>query len=53
LMEQAKITYQEAEENNLGPDESNERFERWETCGLCKQQYHGVVSCAVGRWATT
>ena len=25
-------------------------FDRWSTCGLCEQQYHGVVSCALG-WA--
>ncbi len=25
-------------------------FARWATCGLCEQQYHGVVLCALG-WA--
>ena len=25
-------------------------FGRWHTCGLCEQQYHGVVRCALG-WA--
>ena len=25
-------------------------FERWHTCGLCEQKYHGVVKCALG-WA--
>ena len=25
-------------------------FEQWDTCGLCKQKYHGVVQCALG-WA--
>jgi len=25
-------------------------FERWGTCGLCEQKYHGVVACALG-WA--
>ena len=25
-------------------------FIRWHTCGLCEQQYHGVVRCALG-WA--
>ena len=24
--------------------------ERWDTCGLCEQGYHGVVHCALG-WA--
>jgi hypothetical protein len=27
-----------------------ERFQRWGTCSLCKQKYHGVVACALG-WA--
>ena len=47
LAEQAKILYAEAEENNL---DKHARFTRWYTCGLCKQQYHGVVWCALG-WA--
>ena len=25
-------------------------FDRWHTCGLCEQTYHGVVRCALG-WA--
>ena len=49
LAEQAKILFTEAEENNLD-DKINERFARWHTCSLCEQQYHGVVSCALG-WA--
>ena len=28
----------------------NSTFIRWHTCGLCEQQYHGVVRCALG-WA--
>jgi hypothetical protein len=27
-----------------------ERFDRWHTCGLCEQKYHGVVRGALG-WA--
>ena len=27
-----------------------ERWERWHTCSLCEQDYHGVVACALG-WA--
>ncbi len=50
LAEQAKILYNEAEENNLGVETKNERWARWYACGLCKQQYHGVVWCALG-WA--
>jgi tetratricopeptide (TPR) repeat protein len=50
LAEQAKILMAEAEENNLGPDALNARMERWYRCSQCKQQYHGVVKCALG-WA--
>ena len=48
LVEQAKILMDEAEYNNLGPKAFNERWERWDTCSLCKQDYHGVVKCALG-----
>ena len=50
LAEQAKILVAEAEENNLDDDAFNERWTRWHTCSLCEQEYHGVVSCALG-WA--
>jgi len=50
LAEQAKILFAEAEENNLGDKVQNERWQRWNRCGLCEQQYHGVVWCALG-WA--
>ena len=50
LAEQAKILVAEAEENNLGSKARNERFRRWHTCGLCEQDYHGVVACALS-WA--
>ena len=50
LAEQAKILVAEAQENNLGDDALNERFDRWNTCSLCEQRYHGVVRCALG-WA--
>jgi len=40
----------EAEENNLDIKAKTERFRRWDTCSLCEQRYHGVVSCALG-WA--
>ena len=49
LAEQAKILVAEGEENNLGTRRCL-RWERWYTCGLCEQQYHGVVRCALG-WA--
>jgi len=50
LAEQAKILNAEAEENNLDIKVFNERWRRWHTCGLCEQEYHGVVCCALG-WA--
>jgi len=48
LAEQAKILLAEAKENNL---DVNPRRDRWYMCGLCKQDYHGVVKCALG-WAS-
>ncbi len=50
LAEQAKILCDEAEENNLGLKALNERFNRWHTCSLCEQNYHGIVQCGLG-WA--
>jgi tetratricopeptide (TPR) repeat protein len=50
LAEQAKILVAEGEENNLGAKAENERWKRWSRCGLCKQEHHGVVACALG-WA--
>jgi len=50
LAEQVKILVAEAEENKLGREARKARFLRWNTCSLCKQDYHGVVRCALG-WA--
>ncbi len=50
LTEQAKILVAEAEENNLDASVMEERFQRWYSCSLCEQEYHGVVKCALG-WA--
>ena len=50
LAEQAKILFAEAEENNLDLKVLNARWNRWHTCSLCEQMYHGVVRCALG-WA--
>ena len=50
LAEQAKILLAEALENNLDDKVKNERWDRWHTCSLCEQEYHGVVRCALG-WA--
>ena len=51
LAEEAKILVAEAEENNLGTDALYDRWQRWHTCSLCEQEYHGVVQCALG-WAS-
>jgi hypothetical protein len=50
LAEQAKILVAEAEENNLDAKMLQSRWDRWGTCSLCEQDYHGVVRCALG-WA--
>ena len=50
LAEQAKILVAEAAENNFDDDAFNARWDRWDTCSLCAQDYHGVVRCALG-WA--
>ena len=50
LAEQAKVLVKEAGENRLGDKVMNERWVRWHTCSLCKQEYHGEVRCALG-WA--
>ena len=50
LARQAKILRQEFEENNLGSETRVVGWKRWHTCGLCEQQYHGVVRYALG-WA--
>jgi tetratricopeptide (TPR) repeat protein len=50
LAEQAKILLAEALENNLDLKVMQARFNRWHTCSLCEQGYHGVVFCALG-WA--
>ena len=47
LADQAKILVAEGLENNL---DLESRWERWYSCGLCKQQYYGVVRCALS-WA--
>ena len=50
LAEQAKILLAEAEENNWDDDRFMQRWNRWNACSLCEQDYHGVVECALG-WA--
>ena len=50
LVEQAKVLIADAEERGLGGDAFNAKWARWQTCSLCKQEYHGVVRCALG-WA--
>ena len=50
LAEQAKILYAEALDNNLANEVKDARWNRWYTCSLCEQRYHGVVACAL-TWA--
>jgi len=50
LAEQAKLLYEEAEEDNLDNNVQQARWRRWYFCSLCEQQYHGVVRCTLG-WA--
>jgi hypothetical protein len=50
LAEQAKILFEEGEENKLDWTVKNARFGRWYSCDLCEQDYHGFVRCALG-WA--
>ena len=51
LARQAQLAVEEAEDNNFrGTGRFDERWARWNTCSLCEQSYHGVVSCALG-WA--
>ena len=49
LAEQAKTLITEAKENK-SREGIEDRWQRWHTCSLCEQQYHGVVRCALG-WA--
>ena len=49
LAEQAKILVAEAKENNSGFKVLSERWARWDHCSMCKQEYHGVVRCALDK----
>ena len=46
LAEQVKILVADAQERNL----DDNKWNRWHTCSLCEQEYHGIVRCALG-WA--
>ena len=50
LAEQAKILVADVEKSNFDAKVKQARWERWYTCSMCEQQYHGVVKCALG-WA--
>ena len=50
LAKQAKILCDEAEEVDWDDEGHNASWPKWTTCGLCKQDYHGVVCAALG-WA--
>ena len=43
LAKQAKLATDEADTQNA--------WDKWTTCGVCKQEHHGVVACALG-WAS-
>ena len=46
----AQLAMEEALENNLDGDRLQSRWEKWYSCELCGQEYHGVVYSAMG-WA--
>ena len=50
LAEQAKILVAEAVENKMDLTGRHASWGRWYKCGLCEQEYHGEVYCALG-WA--
>jgi len=50
LVRQAQVLVAEAEERDLDDEAVQARWDRWNTCRLCEQRYHGVVMCALG-WA--
>ena len=50
LAEQAKILVRRPRRTIWALTALNERWARWHTCGLCEQDYHGAVRCALG-WA--
>ena len=50
LVRQAKILVEEGEEKKMDAGVMETRWRLWDTCGLCKHQYHGIVRCALG-WA--
>ena len=47
LAEQAKILVAEAVENNLGIEKLQAAIDRWHTCRLCEQHYHGVMQLSL------
>ena len=47
---QAETLVAGGEGRDLSLAAKNAQWHRWRACGLCKQWYHGVVSCALG-WA--
>ena len=50
LARQAQVSVAEAEERELDGEALDTKWDRWRVCGLCEQQHHGVVLCALG-WA--
>ena len=39
-----------ARQAQVAVERADTGWDRWQTCGLCEQDYHGVVACALG-WA--
>ena len=39
-----------ARQAQVAVERADTGWDRWQTCGLCEQDYHGVVRCALG-WA--
>ena len=50
LVRQAEVAVEEALENNLDANRGRPKWALWTDCSLGGQDYHGVVSCALG-WA--
>ncbi len=47
LVRLAESSLSDVDEDNF-EELGKSRWERWETCSICKQQYLGVVDCALG-----
>ena len=50
LAEQVKVLLEEVDEKKLRMEAFGLRWNHWQKCSLCEQNYHGVAYCALG-WA--